>query len=102
MKCSCTFAILGAVLWWGVVERRDSYTYLTGGLVGLSTALLTVFIWSLVVAIVDGPWAILAAGIVVGFVILVAAPAGAVAGVPLMYARLRLTDGRSGGTVPLT
>lgn len=93
-------AIVGAVVWWGVVERRDAYTYLAGGLVGLLTALCTVLFWSLLVVHVFGRWAIVSAGIVVGFVLLWTTPVAVIAGLPLMYARLRLTDGRSGGTEP--
>lgn len=82
-------AIIAAGVWWVVVERQETYTYLRGGAFGLLTALGTVLLWTLLVAIVYGPSAPLAAGVVIGFVIAVTAPIGVVAGLPLLYARRR-------------
>lgn len=80
-------AVIGAVVWWTVVERRDAYAYLLGGTVGLLTALFTVLLWAALVAIVYGPSAALAGGVVIVFVLVVIAPVAFVAGLPLMYAR---------------
>lgn len=86
-------AVIGAVVWWAAVERRDAYTYLLGGAVGLVTALCTVLFWVLLLALVWGPWAVLAGGVVVVFALVVAGPVAFVSGMPLMYARRRLDDG---------
>lgn len=94
-----TGAVVGAVVWWVVVERRDAYTYLAGGAVGVLTALFTALLWALVIAVVWGPEFLLLAGtlLVIAFVLAVSAPLAFVAGIPLMYARRRSDDGLSGG-----
>lgn len=91
--------VVGAVAWWAVVERRGSYSYLLGGTVGLVTALLTGLLWTGRFA---SAWGIemLAVGVVpllVGVVLGLAAIAGALTGLPLMYARRRLAGRPSGG-----
>lgn len=84
--------VFGAVCWWSLVERRGSYSYRFGGAFGLLTALLTGVLWTLRFVMV---WSVemLAAGpvpILVAIVGGVASAVGAVAGVPLMYARRHL------------
>lgn len=91
--------VIGAGLWWGAVERRGSYSYLIGGLVGSVTALLTGLLWTVRFV---GVWGreMLAAEIVsllVLFVLGSVVVAGAIIGLPLMYARRRLDRGRAGG-----
>ncbi|MBV0903264.1 hypothetical protein [Haloarcula salina] len=82
--------VVGAVGWWALVERRAAQSYLLGALFGLTTAVVTVSLWTLAVAVVWGPRTVLLAGVVViGFALAVTAPLGAVAGLPLMYARRR-------------
>lgn len=93
--------VIGAFAWWAIVERRADYAYRRGVIVGFLTALLTGLVW--LVRFVD-VWGVemVAVGIVAtlaAFVLGVAAIAGALVGLPLMYARRRL-DGRwslSGG-----
>lgn len=88
--------VIGTVVWWAAVERRDSYTYLFGGIFGLLTALLTGVLWTvrfvsswgfemLVVPVVS---------FLVVFVLGVAVVAGIFTGLPLMYARRRLANGQ--------
>jgi len=86
---------LGAIVWWVVVERRDGYRYLFGGVVGLLTALAAVLLWTLVLAIVWGPKVLGAGGVllVVSVTLAVALPVAFVSGLPLMYARRRLDPG---------
>lgn len=85
--------VIGAIVWWTLVERRDSYTYIAGGAFGLSTALLTGLLWIVRFA---GGWGLemlLAIRILVGFVLGVSVAVGVLAGLPLMYARRRLDAG---------
>lgn len=91
--------VVGAVVWWAVVERRDSHSYLLGGAVGLVTALFTGLLWTGRFATVWG-LEMLEAEIVALLVVVVlglTAAAGAIAGLPLMYARRRLDGRLSGG-----
>jgi hypothetical protein len=85
--------VLGAVAWWLLVERRGTYGYLRGVAAGVAAAVGTVACWVLVGGVIWGPQLVVAGAILVGFVLVVAAPAGAVAGVPLVYARRRLSAG---------
>ncbi|RDI72229.1 hypothetical protein [Halopelagius longus] len=96
---AATFAtptlVVGPVVWWVVVERRESYAYRFGGAFGLLTALLTGLVWTLRFVSVWG-----VEMVTVGYVPLlvavlfgVAAVAGTLAGVPLMYARRRSNAG---------
>lgn len=95
---SPAFAI-GAVVWWMTIERRATYTYVTGGLFGLVTALLTgllwtgqfVRFWGFEMAIIP----IIAFLIV--FVLGLAAVTGVLTAFPLMYARRRLINRPSRG-----
>lgn len=92
-------AAVGAVCWWALVERRAAYAYPFGALFGLVTAVVTVLGWTVAVAVVWGPRTVLlAGGVVIGFVLALTAPIGAVAGLPLLYARRRfggLTSSRA-------
>ena len=38
--------VIGTVVWWAVVERGNSYTYLLGGIFGLLTSLFTGLLWT--------------------------------------------------------
>lgn len=83
--------VIGAALWWGVVERRDGYTYLHGGVFGLLTASSNVVFWLLVYSAIWGVSVVVAGGILVVFVLVVVLPTGFLVGLPLMFARRRLT-----------
>lgn len=87
---SPTLAI-GAVVWWGVVERRDSYTYLLGSAFGLITALFTGLLWTVRFILVWGfeMAAIPITAFLIVFVLGFAAIAGVLAAIPLMYVRRR-------------
>lgn len=94
--------VVGAVAWWAAVERRRSYTYLLGSAVGLVTALLTALLWT---ARFVASWgfemlAVPAVSVLATVVVGVAAVAGGLAGLPLVYARRRLARGPSDGTGP--
>lgn len=92
---ACPTLVVGPVVWWTLVERRGSHTYLLGGTFGLLTALLTgllwtgrfVQVWGVELAVVP------AVSLLVGIVLGVAALAGVLTGLPMMYARRRLADG---------
>lgn len=87
---------VGAVVWWAVVERREAYAYLFGGLAGLLTALATVLLWTLVLAVVWGPAVLRARGVlvVISFALAVSLAMAFVSGLPLLYARRRLNHRR--------
>lgn len=87
--------LVGAVVWWAVVERRNSYTYLRGGAFGLLTALLTGLLWTLRLVSVWGVEMLTATpvAVLVAFVLGVVSVAGALTGLPLLYARRRLAGG---------
>ncbi|UPV73048.1 hypothetical protein M0R89_10850 [Halorussus limi] len=80
--------VVGVVVWWAVVERRDARSYLVGGAVGLLTAAFTVLLWALWALFVWELGLLLWAGVLVLFLLAVSG----IAGVPLMYARRRLDD----------
>ncbi|WP_119821111.1 hypothetical protein [Halalkaliarchaeum desulfuricum] len=80
-------AVIGAVVWGAIVEQRNTYTYLLGITGGLVTGVLTVLCWTLVVAAVWGLEAVLAARIVILFVLTVVGLVASIAWVPLIYAR---------------
>jgi hypothetical protein len=89
---SPAFAI-GAATWWVAVERRGSYTYLLAGAFGLLTALFTGLLWTAQFVRVWGV-EMVTVPIVAFFVLFVlgfASVAGLLAGVPLMYARRRVS-----------
>lgn len=90
-------AVVGAVVWWAVVERRGGRAYPLGAASGLATAFLTVLFWVLAYAAVWGAGSVSRtvdvvslAGSLIAFVLAVTLPAGVVAGVALLYARRRL------------
>lgn len=85
--------VIGAVVWWGIVERRDKYTYPRGGAVGLVTALLTVLFWIIRAAFVWGPKGVLAGWPLVFAVLVPTVLAALIAELPVMYARRRLDAG---------
>lgn len=94
--------VVGTVVWWAVVERRGSYSYLLGGAFGLVTALLTGLLWTVRFA---SSWGIemLEVEIIsflVVFVLGLVVITGALTGLPLMYARRRLDRGLSSGKEP--
>jgi len=83
--------VVGAVVWWALVERRDAPTYLRGAAFGLLTALLTGTLWTVRFVSV---WSVemLTAGpvpLLVGFVLGAVAVAGVLVGLPITYARRR-------------
>jgi hypothetical protein len=84
--------VVGAVAWWTGVERGGRLTYLSGGAVGLVTALLTVVFWLLWGVAVWGIEGVLAGWPLVFAVLAPSLPVGAIAGLPLMYARRRRHD----------
>ena len=82
---------VGGLVWWAVVERRGTVTYLRGAAFGLLTALLTGALWTARFASVWGP-EMLAAGpvrLLVGFVLGAVAVAGVLVGLPITYVRRR-------------
>lgn len=90
--------VVGTVAWWAIVERRGGYSYRLGSGVGGTTALLTGLLWT---AVFGAIWGLELLGIdvvllLVATVLASAAVAGAVAGLPFMYARRRLGDGLAG------
>jgi hypothetical protein len=85
--------VLGATAWWLLVERRGTYGYLRGVASGVAAAVGTVACWVLVGGVIWGPRLVVTGAVLVGVVLVVAAPAGAIAGVPLVYARRRLGAG---------
>lgn len=84
--------VIGAVAWWAAVERRGAYAYRLGVLVGLLTAVVTGLVWMVRFVAVWGVelLAVEAVAILAAVVLGVAAVAGALVGLPLMYARRRL------------
>lgn len=89
--------VVGTVVWWLAIERRGSYSYLSGGLFGFLTALLTGLLWTVQfvrywgVEMVEVPMVGLLISFVLGFVAVV----GTLSGIPLLYARRRLARGSS-------
>lgn len=86
--------VVGAVVWWAVVECRRSYGYLVGGAFGLLTALVTGLLWTVRFVDVWGvemlvtPVASVLVALVLGSVVV----AGFLTGLPLMYARRHATS----------
>lgn len=83
--------VVGAVVWWALVERRDAPTYPRGAAFGLLTALLTGALWTVRFVSV---WSVemLTAGLVpllVGVVFGAVAVAGVLVGLPITYVRRR-------------
>ncbi|TQQ83572.1 hypothetical protein EGH24_01905 [Halonotius terrestris] len=82
---------LGAVVWWGLVERPTAYTYLHGVAAGVATAVLAVAFWVLVFAARFGIPLVRRGDIVIGFVLVFALAVGSLYGLTAMYARGRLS-----------
>ena len=82
--------VIGAVVWWAVVERRDGYTYPHGIAFGLLTALFTVLLWVLVFTTVWGLSLVLTGWFVILFVFVISVPMALVTGLTGMYTRRRL------------
>lgn len=83
--------LAGACVWWALVERRGTATYLRGAAFGLLTALATGLAWT---ARFVSVWSaeMLAAEpvrVLVGFVFAAVAVAGVVVGLPIAYVRRR-------------
>lgn len=81
---------LGAIAWWAAVERRGTYTYPSGAIYGLSTALATMSFWVLVFASVWGVSLVWTGRLLVAFVAAVSLPVALLAGLVLVGARRRL------------
>lgn len=79
--------VIGAALWWGIVEQRDGYTYLHGGVFGLLTASSNVVFWLLMYSAIWGVSVVIAGGILVVFVLVVVLPTGFLVGLSLLFAR---------------
>jgi len=80
-------SILGAIFWWAVIERRDAYSYVWSLAFGLLTTLSTLAFWTLVYAAFWGPELVAASAIIVGVVLVVAAPTAILGGPSLMFLR---------------
>lgn len=80
---------VGSVLWRALVERSGTYTYPRGGIFGAATALATALVWLLVLTVVYGPRLVATGAVVVGFVLAVALPVGALVGSLAMLERRR-------------
>jgi len=83
--------VAGAGVWWALVERSGTVTYLRGGAFGLITALVTGGFWTARFASV---WSVemLTAGpvpLLVGFVLGAVAVAGVLVGLPFAFVRRR-------------
>lgn len=89
--------VIGALVWWGVVERRGNFSYPRGGAVGLISALLAVGFWLLRAATVWELQGVLAGWPLVFVVLVPTVPAALLAGLPIMYARKQLGDVRLNG-----
>lgn len=95
--------LVGAVVWWAVVERRTAYTYRIGAAAGLLTALFTGVLWTARFVQVWGFELLLVdvVPLLVGIVFVGGAIAGVLAGLPVMYARRRLDSGQAGQSSPV-
>jgi hypothetical protein len=83
--------VAGAVVWWALVERPGTVTYLRGAGFGLVTALVTGALWTARFVFVWGA-EMLAAGpvrLLVGVVLGAVSIAGVLVGLPITYARRR-------------
>ncbi|WP_144799374.1 hypothetical protein [Halorubrum depositum] len=83
--------VVGAGVWWALVERRGALTYPRGAAFGLLTALVTGGLWTARFVYVWGP-EMLTAGpvpLLIGFVLGAVAVAGVLVGLPITYVRRR-------------
>lgn len=90
--------VIGAVLWWTMVERPERFGYVHGGAYGALVAVLTVTFWVLAFVVVWELALVLVAGVLVGFALVVTVPVGGVGGLVLMYARRALPGRIRSGT----
>jgi len=92
--------LIAPAVWWALVERRGSYTYPRGVAFGVLTALGTGLVWMARFVSVWGPEmvAVPMVGVLVLLVVGLVVVAGAVTGLPLMYARRRLDGGPTART----
>ncbi|WP_423996764.1 hypothetical protein [Halorubrum trapanicum] len=81
----------GPLVWWALVERRGTVTYLRGAGFGLLTALVTGVLWTARFVSVWSPEMLAAdpVRLLVGFVFAAVAVAGVVVGLPITYVRRR-------------
>lgn len=84
-------AVIGAAVWWVLVERSNAYSYPLGAAFGGLTALFTVFAWVLKFVDAWGLRLVLTGRLLVAAVLAVTVVAGLVSGLPLMSARRRTT-----------
>lgn len=87
--------LIGAIGWWMIVERRHAYSYFSGVVFGLVTALFTGVFWT--VRFVDF-WGldmlmVPAVSYIVLFVLGIVMVVGAIVGLPIMYGRQRVQHG---------
>lgn len=90
-------SLFGAFSWWAVIERRDAYSYPASLAFGLLAAIATFVFWTAVYVAVWGPKFVLAASVIVALLIVLAAPAALLGGLPMMFIRRRM-----GGTPDVT
>lgn len=86
--------VIGAALWWALVERPAAYGYAFGAAFGLLTAALTVLAWVLRYVDVWGLELVRTGWLLIAAVLVVTGVAGLVGGLPFMYARRRLAERR--------
>lgn len=84
--------VIGAVVWWALVKRQGTTSYVVGSIVGLGTAVLTLLVWILVGVLVWGPEGVLAGWPLIIAVLVPTIPIALVAGLSVMYARCRLDE----------
>ncbi len=82
-------AVAVPVLWWSLVERPDTPSYVRGAAVGAISAALTIGFWGVVTVVFWSVEMVTAASILFWFLLSVAVPAGAVGGLPLILFRRR-------------
>lgn len=84
--------VIGAVVWWALVKRQGTTSYVVRSIVGLGTAVLTLLVWILVGVLVWGPEGVLAGWPLIIAVLVPTIPIALVAGLSVMYARCRLDE----------
>lgn len=82
-------AVAVPVLWWSLVERTETPSYVRGAAVGAISAVLTIGFWGVVTVVFWSVEMVAATSILFGFLLSVAAPVGAVGGLPLIFVRRR-------------
>jgi hypothetical protein len=89
LSLTAPVAVAVPVLWWSLVERPDTPSYVRGAAVGAISAGLTIGFWGVVTVVFWSVEMVAAASILFGFLFSVAVPAGAVGGLPLVFFRRR-------------